>query len=124
MWTIRKEQTEAFEQSALKRFEERMLTHLRKFLADSVASAGETKAREMIRYGIARSSTYGMIAERDVCLYIDLMFVFGPDFDRDKRLPWASAILRSSALRESSQRMDKLHGAATAFLRGATLNGD
>ena len=98
-----------------------MLMHLRKFFPDSVAAVDEEGARRLIRTGIARSATYSIVSERDVCLFIDLMFALGPGFDSDNSMPWASAILRGP-LQRASRRMDQLIEAAMAALREATSN--
>jgi hypothetical protein len=95
MLTLRPEQMRAFSEAALKRFEETMLAHLKKFFPDKYEAAGEPKVRKLIRYGIERAASYDITAQRDVSRYIDLMMTLGPDFDQDKQLPWAGQILRT-----------------------------
>ena len=70
-----------------------MLVHLRKFFPKQCAALGELQLRETIGHGIRRAAHYGITAKRDVCKYIDLMIVFGRDFDSDKRFRWAREIL-------------------------------
>jgi hypothetical protein len=48
----------------------------------------------MVRHGIQRAKVYGIKSRRDVCKYIDLMIVFGRDFDTNKRTGWAREILK------------------------------
>jgi hypothetical protein len=112
MLTIRQDQAEVFRQNALRKFEDRMITHIGKFFPKEFAALGEAKTRETIQYGIKRAKSYGIVAERDVCKYIDLMVVFGRDFDRDKRLPWARSVLEDPTLRGPSDRTDRLYKAA------------
>src|SRR5712692_3621172 len=83
MFNIRKEQLDALSQASLKSFEDRMVIHLNKFFQPQCKVLGDSKLRETIHYGIARAKSYAIISERDVCLYIDLMFAFGRDFDKD-----------------------------------------
>jgi hypothetical protein len=71
-----------------------MLVHLQKFFPGQCYAAGEERVREIISHGIDRAATYGLTSKRDVCKYIDLMVVFGRDFDTDSRLRWAAEILR------------------------------
>jgi len=72
-----------------------MVTHLRESFTKQTELLGETKLREAIRHGIKRAAVYGISIERDVCKYVDLMMVWGPDFDQDQKLPWAGQTLRT-----------------------------
>lgn len=95
MLTMRSKQMEAFSEAALKRFEETMVAHLKKFFPDYCEAAGAPKVREFIRYGVKRAASYQITAERDVSRYVDLMVSLGADFDNDEQLPWAGEILRT-----------------------------
>ena len=90
-----------------------MLVHLRRFFPAQGAAAGEEEIREMVRHGIERAGVYGIKSRADVCKYIDLMTVFGRDFDTDKRHRWAGEILKrrgkSEAKVKSLLRTAKLH---------------
>lgn len=94
MFRIRKEQKLAFRQAALRDFEDRVMAHLQRCLADWVATMGERSVRQVIRLGIDRATSFGITNERDVCRFIDLMIVLGSDFD--SRLSWARKILESA----------------------------
>jgi hypothetical protein len=108
MFSIRCEQIEIFRAPAIKAFEDRMLTHLNKFFPAQCKGAGEAELRETISYGIKCAARYGIIAERDVCKYIDLMVVYGRDFDRDPKLPWVVQILHDPAGRDPGDTVDRL----------------
>jgi hypothetical protein len=95
MLTIRPEQLAVLSQPHVKRFEDWMLAHLKKFFPKESESAGESGLRETIQHGIKRAAVYGIVSERDVCKYIELMIVFGRDFDQDEKVPWAGQILRT-----------------------------
>jgi len=112
MLSIREEQTDAYRQEALRNFEDRMIKHISKFFPKEFAALREAKTRETIQYGIKRAGSYGIVAERDVCKYIDLMVVFGRDFDRDKGLRWAHSVLEDRTLKGPSDRTDRLYKAA------------
>ena len=62
----------------------------------------------MIRYGVERAGSYGIGTERDVCKYIDLMFAFGRDFDKNQDLPWASRILEDDTLKSPTVKTERL----------------
>jgi len=102
-------QMAAFSQSATERFESRMLEHLNTCFPEQCRAWGEPKVRSTIRYGTERASAYGITAQRDVCRYIDLMVLFGPDFDRDSSLPWLSAVLNDRAMRDPTVKLEALY---------------
>jgi hypothetical protein len=106
----------AFARAETKKFEDRMLIHLNKFFPRQCAALGEPKLRETIRDGIKRAAAYRITAERDVYKYIDLMVVFGHDFDTDKRFPWAGEILRKQ--KSPGAKINALHRAARKRLKG------
>ena len=104
---IRSEQMRAFESSAFKLW---VADHLRKFFPNECAQVGPQKFSELIDYGIARAHGHGFKAEPDLCRYLDIMIVFGPNFDQD--LPWAREILEDARIKLAGMRMDLLHKAA------------
>jgi hypothetical protein len=93
MLTIRQAQFAAFSQAELRKFENWMVAHLRKFFPDQCTALEEAKLIETIQYGIRRAATYEIKIKRDVCKYIDLMIILGRDFDSDGRYLWLSQIL-------------------------------
>lgn len=95
-WTIRQAQLNVFSQVEVEKFEEWMVEHLNRFFPRECQNTGEARVRETIRHGINRAAAHGITARRDVCKYIDLAMVFGPDFDTDRRSGWAAGILRRS----------------------------
>ncbi len=115
MLTIRQAQIAVLSQVEVRKFEKWMLAHLKRFFPAQCAAAGDRRVQEMIPYGIERAAVYGIKAKRDVCKYIDMMTVFGSDFDTDPRLRWAGEILRQR--RSSGARMQALLTAAKANLR-------
>jgi len=106
---MREKQVAAFRNDKLKKFEDRMLVHLEKFFPMQCKAADETQVREIIRYGIKSAAQYGITAERDVCKYIDLMVVFGRDFDRDPKVPWARSILDDDRAKNPGVIVDRLY---------------
>jgi hypothetical protein len=115
MLTIRNEQFAVFQQVASESFQDRMLSHINEFFPQSLGQHGELGIRELITYGIQRAATYNFQLEPDVCNYIDLMIVFGRDFDHDPALPWASSILNDPALKGPSAKFIELHKVAAAL---------
>src|SRR5262245_30209914 len=103
---IRSEQMEALSANSYGAFEAKVEAHLNRCFPDECASMGEENVRATIRYGLERARSYGITANREVCLYIDVMMVFGRDFDRE--LSWASEILNGPQWTDSCARVDAL----------------
>jgi hypothetical protein len=112
MLRIRKEQLAVFGPLGKKAFEDRVIAHIQKIFPEQSESLGEPKLRETIQYGTQRAAAYKIISERDVCKYIDLMILYGRDFDKDPKLPWAQSILQNQAIRNPSSKIERLYKAA------------
>ncbi|OQY28744.1 MAG: hypothetical protein B6244_06175 [Candidatus Cloacimonetes bacterium 4572_55] len=108
MLVIRKQQMDALSQVVMDTFEDRMVAHLYDTFPEKCAEMGESSVREDIQYGVQRSAQYGIEAERDVCRYIDVMFVLGRDFDNDPSLPKIRAILIDQNIKYARTRMDTI----------------
>lgn len=109
MLTIRWEQMAVFSASAIKDFEDRVVAHFNRCFPKQCKALSEKELRETIQHGIKGAAKYGVIAERDVCKYIDFMVVFGRDFDRDPKLPWASSVLNNQALNDPTVKIKRLY---------------
>jgi hypothetical protein len=114
---MRDEHMQAFTEAAVKDFEDRMVVHLNEFFPEQCEALGEAKTREAIREGIDRAARYEIVAECDVCKYIDLMFAFGRNFDTDPKLPWAGEVLNAPAIDDPTARINVLYDAAREYLR-------
>lgn len=93
MFTIRKEQMDALSKVEVRTVEDRRLGHLRQAYPKEFAALGEEQAREIIQYGSKRAPTFGFKANLDVLKYIEVMVLFGRDFDKDDHIAWAAEIL-------------------------------
>jgi hypothetical protein len=111
MLTIRKEQMVVFREPAINDFVKRVVAHLNECFPEKCEALGEPKVRETVKYGIQRSASYGITTEGDVRRYIDLTVRFGPDFDQDPELPWASSILNNQAIINPTTKVDRLYKA-------------
>ncbi len=116
MLMIRKEQTEAFREYMLKKFENLQVTHLNKYYPEDFQALGEEDVREAIRYGIKQANTYNILIENDVSRYINLMFSFGRNFDTDLDSGWAAEILNDESSLSGSVKMDRLYDEAEKHL--------
>jgi len=121
MPVIRNEQMDQLGKNEQKKFEDKMVVHLKEFFPDECREVGDDEVRQSIRYGVERAETYGITDERDVCSYIDVMYAFGPDFDKDPACSWAARILNDPDIEDGSQRADELH--EEAIRQAAALEG-
>lgn len=116
MFRVKRCQIEAMRERLSRRFEERMVIHLRTFFPERSAELGAEGVRAAISYALTRAARYDIASERDVCKYLNLMFVYGYEFDTDPALPWAAAILSDRTLGRSSVKMHLLMKAADGTL--------
>ena len=117
MLTIRRDQLAVFTDLERRNFETRMIQHLHKCFPKQLEGTEDAELRGLIQYGVERSRSHRIKAERDVCRYIDLMVVFGRDFDVAPQHAWAAAILNDAGLRNSTKKMDRLFAAAKEHAR-------
>lgn len=123
MLTMRSAQMTVFSQAALKSFEDRMLDHVKEFFPEKCEKLGE-KTRETIRHGMVKARKYAISSEYDVCIFVDVMFEFGDDFDVDPNLPWASEVLNDPAIWSPTYRINRLFDAAMDYRKkGAEAHG-
>jgi hypothetical protein len=98
LWTITAEQVEALSRTHSQEFERRMIARLKQTYFKDNKDATPEVLQRFVRYGMSKSGKYGIQAEADVARYIELMAVWGPDFDADERIAWAGQLLRDAAL--------------------------
>ncbi len=116
MFTIRKEQMEAFELASAPRFAEAAKDHLKAALPKHCAQLGDTGVGETVDYGIRKAAAYGVITQAGASLFLDLMLLLGRGFDTDFQLPWAAEILTDAALPDEQTRISLLHTTAMEYL--------
>jgi hypothetical protein len=107
MLKIRPEQYSALAETWLV---EQIADHLAEFLPDYYETLRPAALREHIRDGIVRARGHGIDDGPTICLFVDLTFLFGPEFDRE---PWAAEILADRTLAGNRElRAGMLRGAA------------
>jgi hypothetical protein len=116
MLQMRDEQMAAFERAARETFQNKMVEHLKVFTPQHFQVIGEAGVRHVIRIGMARAKAYGLTNQGPVRFYIELMFMFGSDFDSDPLLPWVGEILTDPATPDQMVRADRLYGRFTDYV--------
>ena len=119
MLVMRDAQMGTFEQAAVHNFENRLLSHLKEFFPRHCEILGDEQVRKVIRLGIERAEQYELFSERDLHLYVGLMFMLGSYFDQDPQLPWAAKILTDENIVYPNDRADQLYDRAMVFLNEA-----
>lgn len=109
MLKVRPAQIKVFEGAALRQFEDEMVQHLAKFAPKHCQVIGEPAVRKAIQLGVRRAAKYGLTDRGPVRFYIELMFMFGSDFDTDPQVPWAMAVLKDPALTDQIAKADRLY---------------
>jgi hypothetical protein len=93
MLTIRNEQMAAFRGIAEEAFCERAADYLRRTTPEVCATMTQEQVLESVRYAVSRCRSLKSDREVDVLRYLNLMYVFGFQFEQ---LPWARRILATS----------------------------
>jgi len=107
MFKIRPAQMEVLKDEALKRFENEMVLHSKEFSPRLSEVLGDKQLRVAIRQAMTRSDSYGFTNRGPIRLYIELMFLYGSDFDTDPQYPEMTEVL--NAKNNQMQRAEKLY---------------
>jgi len=105
---IRREQMDALDEAAMRRFEQRAIQHLKETFPKHARFRGEEGLRNTVRSGLERARQRGLASERGLLLYLELMVMLGSGFDADPQLPWASIILSDQSMGDEATRVDRL----------------
>ncbi len=90
---IRKTQIEALEEASVNNFVGEMARHCEEFSPHLTKTLNNEQLNEAVRHGIEKAEEYGFTQRGPVRFFIDLMIVFGSDFDTDPQYPWIAEIL-------------------------------
>ena len=104
----------AFEGAAVEEFEHQMVRHVAGFAPKHAEVLGETVVRAVVHDGINRAAGYGFTNRGPVRFYIELMFMFGSDFETDPQLRWTAELKNVNALGQAACA-DRLYERVRAF---------
>lgn len=117
MLVISPDQLVAFRAAAVRECHRRFESHLRKYFPHRCAAFTSAGLADIIAHGASRAAHHGIFVEREVCRYLNLMFAFGRDFDRDE--PWAQDVLAQPGDDAGAVLLDALLVSAQANLHRA-----
>jgi hypothetical protein len=121
MWMIRSGQVEALRQSSLSKFEDDMVKHLQGFIPKLATVLGDAALRTVIRYGVERARTYEFTSRACVRFFIEMIVLFGAEFDTDPQYPWALEALTEQPDDDQTIRGQRLFHKAKEYLE--TVSG-
>ncbi len=114
MLIIRKEQIGVFETQFGKRFRTTLCGHVRAEFAAKTKDMTDSDLEKLISEGIERSRSYQVTSERDITLFVDLMFLQGFQFEQDRGLLWARKILLDQSL-DGETKMKSIYARLAAL---------
>ena len=122
---IRNEQIRVFRREAEARFDRRLGAHFRQFFPRQCGFLGEGPLLAGLQAGRRQAEAKGFRAQREIALYISLMFLLGAGFESDPQIPWAAAILEDRTPVDPFARLTRLYEAASDHLdRAAGANNE
>jgi hypothetical protein len=119
MLVLRDQQMQAFAQNAKKQFETETVGHISRFAPRPFEILGEKTIGQIVGLGLERAEKYGFTNRGPVRFYIELMFMFGTDFDTDPQYPWAAEVLSNADPAGQTTRADQLYQRTMRYIEMA-----
>jgi hypothetical protein len=116
MLTIRKEQMRVLGSVALRSFEMALVRHFFEFFQDECRLLGTHQVRRVVQLGMSRAMPLGYKTNREIGLYINLMFMLGSDFENDPQIPWARDQIRDQGVFRPYDRIRRVFQSALDYL--------
>ncbi|NNE65651.1 MAG: hypothetical protein HKN33_03720 [Pyrinomonadaceae bacterium] len=104
------------EEVALRNFEDGLVQHCKEFAPKHSEVIEDEGVRKVVKLGIKRANEYGFTKRGPIRFYVELMFMFGSDFDNDFQLPWAEGVLTNDQISDEMERADALHEKMLEYL--------
>lgn len=106
MLVIREEQLAVLRRALYDRFVFESCEHVRRYFPNRCQALGDAGTLEAVREGLRRGRSYGFESQFDLLRFLNLLFEFGTDFERNDANAWARPHLESN--RSPAFRMDVL----------------
>jgi hypothetical protein len=106
---IRDAQMAVFAQRDKEMYVDRMTAYLQSKYSKQCEPLGEEGTKDLVKYGIQRAANYGINTEIAVREYLEIMMMYGRDFDIDPKHEWATRILSDPGFEHGKARADKLY---------------
>jgi hypothetical protein len=116
MLVIRRQQVRALASDALAAFEDEAARFVERRFGAYAAALGSSAVRAAVQHGLRRAEERGLASDDDLRLHLELAFLLGSGFDRDRLLPWASRILDDPERGDPGERLRRVYGEAMGHL--------
>lgn len=116
MLVIRQEQMEALGQISLGKFLNKMVAHCMDFSPRLCKVLGEEQLRVALSQAIDRADSYDFTFQGPTRFFIEMMLLFGSDFDSDPQYPWAAEILQKNDTSSQMASAEKLYRHTLKYL--------
>jgi hypothetical protein len=103
---IREEQMNVFSDYMNKSFVSRVVQYLRERHPNAADSMTAVELHEFIESGVDRAARYSLIRENEIGVFLELMLLFGMDFDH--KTDWAAEVLQNPDL-SVAEKLTRLH---------------
>lgn len=113
---IREEQLKKFSEVLKRGFEDRLLACLKQGLPAHAEKFGDDRTRRAIQLGIERAAACGIRSEMGTARFVQLLFLFDRDFERNPRYPWATQVMADPGI-AGEARAERLVQSAVSALR-------
>jgi len=109
MFTIRRKQLEALLVPLIRRFHQELLEHVKTHFVEETEGKSDKELLEHIGQALKRAEAYGLKAERDLYMYINVSMLYGPYFDQEEETAWTRDYLIDKDVSSPSQRINRLY---------------
>jgi hypothetical protein len=116
MFVMTEHQRAAFRARGFADLREALLAHVIECFPARCAALGAEALAAHVEDGMRRAEAHGLALERDISAYVELMMVFGPDFEHDARFSWARPLADAGGSPDPSARIQATFAGALAAL--------
>ncbi len=116
MLIIKSKQFQAFDAASIRRLENELNRYLWKFNPKHCDVLGKSGVNTVIQRSMKKANSYGFTNKGPMRQYMELVFIFGSDFDTDPIFPWAGRILRDNDKPDQMLRVERLHVKALEYI--------
>ncbi|MGE5488957.1 MAG: hypothetical protein ACM3ZB_14170 [bacterium] len=113
---IREEQLKKFSEVLRRGFEDRLFACLKQALPVHAEKFGDERTRRAIQLGVERAAACGIRSEIGTARFVQLLFLFDRDFERNPRYPWATQVMADPGI-SGDARAERLVQSAMSALR-------
>lgn len=117
MLVIRNDQMQAMDEFAVRKFETELVGHIKTFAPKHSEIIEDKGVRKVVRLGMERAKErYGFTYRGSLRFYVEMMFMFGSDFDTDFQMPWTAEALNTGDADDQMARADLLYDKMLEYL--------